>query len=90
MEYSYFIGFFDNLSLKIMPWVFVAVIVWLVMIGASVWMAFNTKTAMKKTLISLLYVFVWLLAGGLVGFVVATLTQLITFAFVSDFSKDYT
>lgn len=89
MIYSYYIGVFGNLSLNTMPWVFLSIIVWLVMIGASIWMAYNIETAKKKALVSLVYIFVWLLFGGIVGFVIAALTQFITFAFVSDFTKDY-
>ena len=89
MTYSYFIGLFGGFSLEMMQWIFLSIVVLLVMIGISAWMTYANKDAKQKTFVSLIYFLVWLFAGGIVGIVVAVLVHFITYAFISDFKKDY-
>lgn len=90
MTYSYYIGIFDNFSLDIMQWVFLLIITFLFMVGISSIISFNKHTAKNKTLYVIAYFVLSLFAGGVVGIVVSIITHFITYAFVSDFRKDYT
>lgn len=90
MTYSYYIGIFDNFSLEIMQWVFLLIVILLFMVGISAIMAFNKHAAKHKTIYVLAYFVSWLFVGGVIGIVVAIMTHFLTYAFVSDFRKDYT
>jgi len=89
VQYSYIIGLFANMNLETMQWVYLSLVVILVMIGISSVSAFGTQAPKKKTLTTLVYLVFWLFIGGIVGIVIATLMHFVTYAFVSDFRKDY-
>ena len=89
MSYSYFIGLFTNLSLDFMPWVFLVVVVLLGLIGISSLLTLSEHNAKQKTLYVIAYFIVCLFVGGLVGIMVSIITHFMTYAFVSEFRKDY-
>lgn len=89
MEYSYFIGFFVNLDLGLMQWVYVALTMLILLAGSSSALIYSKKSGLKGTINLLSYFFTWLIAGGIMGLVMSVLTHFITYAFISEFKKDY-
>jgi hypothetical protein len=89
MEYSYLIGFFYNLSLDFMAWVFLGFVIMAVQIGISVFIFDQKTTGFIKTIYILSYCLICMFFGGVLGFIAAALIYLITVAIYSDFSQDY-
>ena len=89
MEYSYFIGLFENFVLSGMQWVFFLALMLLLVIGISAFISYGKTSPKTKTIYVLIYLAVSLLIGGIVSIILVALVHFITYAFVSDFRKDY-
>jgi len=91
MEYNFFVGVLPNFDFSIGGWVFFVATALLLLVGSSALLYVFVRNRLLHFKIALLvaYVFVGLLTFGVVGMLMFSLSYFVSYAFITDFTKDY-
>ncbi len=97
MEYSYLIGVLTNFDLEILQWLFYVLFSTIILAGVSTIILtgvpslihLNRKLVKFQPYIIFAYFVLSLVLTGIFGLLYVVITHFITYAFISDFKKDY-
>jgi hypothetical protein len=91
MEYSFFIGILSNFDFTVGGWVFFGAALLLVLLASSslLYVFTKPKAIQFKIAVVMAYICIGLIFLGIVGMIIFALTYFISYAFITDFTKDY-
>lgn len=91
MQYSFFVGILPNFDLSVSAWIFTVTAMLLLLVGASslLYTYMRSKKLSNKIAAFIGFSLSGLIIFGIVGFVIFALAYFASYAFISDFTKDY-
>lgn len=91
MEYSFFTGILPNFDFTFAGWIFFAAALLLVLVGVGslLYVFVKPRPLQLKIGVTVAYIFTGLLLFGIAGMVIFSLTYFASYAFITDFTKDY-